>query len=106
MLNPVLNNTKWRELQNAMYALKDLHPKWRTRCKDNGYETNWDGEWYYHFSVGGYSDIEWVEIQITSEKQRIAVLKCLQEIHLPGIITQNGFKVFGYLEQGQAIEYL
>lgn len=28
---------------------------------DNDYVSDWDMEWHYHFTEGGFKDIEWVE---------------------------------------------
>ncbi len=102
----MLNNTKWNELRLGMYELGDLSPRWRTRDLETGYVSEWDGEWFYHFSVGGYGTIEWVELAIAGERQRSAVLEVLRRIHVPGEETQNGFKVFGYARPGQGVEYL
>lgn len=100
-----MNDTKWKEIQSAMYGLRES-PKWRTCSVDNGYISNWDGEWYYHFSEGGFSDIEWVEIKIENQEQLELVLSELKSIHVPGKKTEFGFKVFGYIREGEAIEYM
>lgn len=105
-MHPVMNNTKWRKLQMAMYNLESNRPKWRTRCTTNGYISNWDGEWYYHFSEGGFVDIEWVELKIENETQRKSVFELLQSIHLPGEETDKGFKIYGYINVGTSIDYL
>lgn len=105
-MQPVMNNTKWRELQTAMYELEDVDTRWRTRCVDNGFVSAWDGEWFYHFSEGGYAYIEWVEIRVESEREREIVLSLLKKIHVPGEVTEHGFKVFGYVPVGQTVEYL
>lgn len=88
-----------------MYGLQ-VSPVWRTRCVTNGYVSNWDGEWFYHFSEGGFEDIEWVEIKSDNETQSKAVLLALKEIHVPGIKTEWGFKVYGYVGEGKPIDYL
>jgi len=103
---PAMNNTKWEELRLAMYSLGDLSPQWRTRVMYTGYESSWDGEWFYHFRGGGYDDIEWVEIKVRSAEQSDAVLNALRPIHVPGEKTPEGFKVYGYLPDGQGCEYL
>ena len=90
----------------AMYGLGKNVPKWRTKVIPSGFISNWDGEWFYHFSDGGYEDIEWVEIKITNQEQRKLVLAALQRIHVPGCETKNGFKVLGYASSGTSIEYL
>jgi len=101
-----MNNTKWKELQESMYRLSELSPKWRTCCTANGYVSDWDGEWFYHFSEGGYKDIEWVEIKTENVKQKQLVLSELQMINVPGIETTNGYKVFGYIKEGASVGYL
>jgi len=30
----------------------------------------------------------------------------LKDIHLPGEITEVGFKIFGYIEEGVSVDYL
>lgn len=102
---PVMNNTKWKELQEAMYGLQQ-RPQWRTRCTTNGYISSWDGEWFYHFSEGGFEDIEWVEIKAENETQSELVLSLLKSIHVPGIKTEYGFKVYGYVHEGESVDYL
>ena len=105
-MHPVLNNTKWEELRLAMVALGSTSPKWRARAKSNGYVCPWDGDWYYHFRIGGYKDVEWVELQIVSEEQGAVVLPILREIHLPGCRLGHGFRLFGYVTDGMAPEYI
>ena len=89
-----------------MYALGKDSPKWRTKCTTNGYISDWDNEWYYHFSVGGFKDIEWVELQSSTKEQEHKILSLLKQIHVPGIKTENGYMVFGYVNEGQVIDYL
>lgn len=102
----VMNDTKWKELRDAMYQMGDGSPQWRTRCLTNGYISSWDGEWFYHFSQGGFEDIEWVEIKVGSAEQYSLVLAALRDIHVPGATTEHGFKVFGYVMEGTCIEYI
>ena len=71
-----------------------------------GYESAWNGDWYYHFRNGGYRDIEWAELRITSPQQRRAVRKRLVAIHLPGEETELGFRVFGYVPAGTVVDYI
>jgi hypothetical protein len=101
-----MNDTKWDELRFAMYGLGEGSPRWRTRTVGSGYVCPWDGEWFYHFRIGGYADTEWVEIEVTSAKQKSDVLAALRRIHVPGVETEHGFKVFGYLESGERLDYL
>ena len=101
-----MNNTKWRELQMAMYELKENHPKWRSKCIDNEFISEWDGEWYYHFSEGGYKDLEWVEIKIENQEQKTLVHSKLKDIRVPGHEIENGFRVYGYIKKGQSVDYI
>lgn len=105
-MQPVMNNTKWRELQMAMYAINKFCPMWRTRCLENGYLAPWDGEWFYHFSEGGYDWIEWVEIKTENAEEESVVLAELKKIHVPGHRTEHVFKVYGYLKEGQSINFI
>ena len=105
-LNSVMNDTKWNELRHAMYALGHPWPRWRTRDTENGHVSDWDGEWYYHFNEGGYSTIEWVEIQSNSNDQLELILARLRAIHVPGEPSPHGFIVYGYTQPGQVVDYL
>jgi hypothetical protein len=88
-----------------MHTLGDLRPRWRTKDV-NGYVSPWDGEWFYQFREGGYSTIEWVEIETSSADQDMAVLESLREIHLPGHRIDQGFRVYGYAQAGVTVDWL
>lgn len=103
---PLMNDTKWNELRLAMHEFGDASPRWRTLDVQNGHFSAWDSEWFYHFSLGGYKSIQWVEIAIDSTAQRQAVLSRLAAIHVPGEETETGFRIFGYGELGFAASYL
>jgi hypothetical protein len=102
----VMNNTKWEELRMGMHNLNSLSPRWRTCDLEDRYISEWDGEWFYHFRIGGYKTIEWVEIHISSKEQDEAVLKILKQIYLPGERTENDFKIFGYVYENTTINYI
>lgn len=101
----LMNDTKWNEVRLAMYGLGKLSPRWRTKDVQ-GPISQWDGEWFYHFCNGGYATAEWVEVQISSPEQDAAVLRCLREIHLPGHRVDGGFRIYGYVPDGSAINYI
>jgi hypothetical protein len=100
-----MNNTKWDKIRLAMAAL-DPSPSYRTRCIDNGYISNWDHEWLYHFQIGGYECIEWLEISCETEQEKSNVLNALKKIHIPGETTPTGFMIYGYIKAGQVIEHI
>jgi hypothetical protein len=102
----VMNDTKWDELRLAMYELGASSPLWRTKTLGSGYVCEWDGEWFYHFRIGGYADIEWVEIKIASPPQKMNVLTALRRVHVPGHETGDGFRVYGYVKADERLEYL
>ena len=102
----VMNNTKWEELRVAMCEFEKPSPKWRTRILGSGFESGWDSEWFYHFKDGGYEELEWVEIKAATAEQAPLLLAALRSIHVPGIKTDVGFKVFGHLPKGMPCEYL
>jgi hypothetical protein len=104
MLNPVMNNTKWNELRLAMYALAPT-PAWST-LSTSGYNYGPDREWFYHFRSGGYEDILHVDIQVEAPGQREIVRSVLRNIQVPGEETAAGFRVFGYLQDGQGANYI
>ena len=105
-LVPILNDTKWMEIRESMLSLEELSPVWRSCCTINGHISAWDGEWFCHFLDGGFKDIEWVEIRTDFAAQEKAVLRALKVIHVPGTATENGFKIYGYIKPGFAIDYL
>lgn len=105
-MHPVMNDTKWDELRIAMYELGSLSPQWRTLDVENAHLSSWDGEWFHHFRAGGYRTIQWLEVATSSEVQRQAALLNLSKIHVPGEAMDSGFRVFGYIEDGQAVDYL
>lgn len=102
----VMNNTKWDELRLAMYQLGALSPRWRTKDRQTGYISEWDGEWFYHFRCGGYDTIEWVELKIESAPQRDSVREILRQVHVPGRETDAGFCVYGWVQAEKQVEYV
>jgi hypothetical protein len=96
-MNPLMNNTKWNEIRNAMYGLNDKI-QWRTKDIENGYISNWDAEWYYHFIIGGFNTIEWLEIKFTS-KNKEKIISELVKIHVPGKILDETIIIYGYSEE-------
>lgn len=101
----VLNKTKWDELRLAMYGLGEWSARWRTKDL-SGYVSAWDGDWFYHFRLGDYESIEWVEIQVTTPAQDAAVLARLREIHLPGHRVDEGYRIYGYVQDGTPIGFI
>lgn len=102
--NSLMNNTKWEEIRLAMYnyPVKTL---WRVKNIDNGYLSNWDGEWFCHFKLGGYNTIEWLEIKVDNVAIKNEVINILRKIHVPGEIFENSIKVYGYKKDG-FIDYI
>ena len=105
-MHPLMNDTKWDELRLAMYGLDAFRPRWRTLDIENGYLSQWDREWFYHFRNGGYKSIHWADIALDSPEQRTAVLAELVRIHVPGERTQFGYRILGYARTGEAVGYI
>ncbi len=105
LMTPLMNNTKWDELRLGMYRLGALSPRFRVRNLSSGSISAWDGEWFHHF-FGRHEEDEWVEIAVTSAAQREAVLRVLRSVHVPGVATEAGFTVFGYVPLGTQVAYL
>ena len=103
-LHPVMNNTKWRELRAAMYAIRPA-AKYRSMYI-NGHYSAVDSEWFYHFREGGYDNIQYVDIFAKDSLHRQRIANALKAIHLPGEETGDGFRVYGYALPGQVIDYL
>lgn len=70
------------------------------------YQSLPDREWFYHFNTCGYGDIIHVDIFADSPDHRQFILFALQKINVPGEEIQQGFRVFGYLNSGQMVDYL
>jgi hypothetical protein len=102
----VMNNTKWEELRLGMYGLKEFTPSWRTRDIVTGHICEWDREWFYHFSEGGYETIEWVEIKTEDALQKQVVLKVLKLNHIPAEVSEFGYKIYGYADDTASIQYV
>jgi hypothetical protein len=104
MLNPAMNKTKWDELRLEMLALTP-RPSWST-LSTNGYRSKPDREWFYHFREGGYASILHLDILIDTPVQRERVRAALKKVHVPGEEMPEGFRVFGYLEDGQPADFI
>ena len=89
-----MNNTKWNEIRLAMNDIP-YTVKQRTKDLENGYISQWNADWFYHFMIGGYKTIEWLEIQFTSKTKDIIVNK-LKEINVPAELLENSVKIYGY----------
>lgn len=101
----VMNNTKWEELRRAVCNLDGLHPAFRSKCWSNGFISEWDREWHFHFRLGGYEDIEWFEIRFDSEPQSKTMNAILAKVHVPVETIESGVRVYGYVQPGQFVEY-
>ncbi len=104
MLNPAMNNTKWDEVRLAMYAIKPP-PCWSALFR-SGYRSSPDREWFYHFREDGYASFLHVDIIVDSPVQRELVRSALRKVNVPGEELPEGFRVFGYLEDGQSAALL
>ncbi|HEY6519061.1 MAG TPA: DUF6678 family protein [Roseiarcus sp.] len=104
MLNPAMNNTKWNELRLEMYGIAPP-PSWSTLSL-NGYRSPPDREWFYHFRNGGYESILHLDIRVDTPAQRELVHSALKKVHVPGEEMPDGFRVFGYLQNGQGAAFL
>jgi hypothetical protein len=102
----VMNNTKWEGLRAAMYELGSLHPQFRIKDREREEPWLWDGEWFYHFRRDAYETIEYVDLKVTSQEQRVAVRDRLRAIHLPGVETEEGFRIYGWIKPGEFVDYL
>lgn len=102
--NRLMNNTKWEEIRLAMYNYPST-AQWRVKSIDSTYISNWDGDWFYHFKLGGYESIEWLEIEANNDEIKNGIINILRKIHVPGEILNNSIKVYGY-NKGEFIYYI
>nr|CAP48563.1 putative integron gene cassette protein [uncultured bacterium] len=102
----LMNDTKWDELRIAMYEYPQTL-MWRTKDIENGYISEWDAEWYYHFrpSLNSYKTIEWVEILIDDEQTKQEIIKILKKIHVPGEVEETIIRVYGYAKD-KYVDYI
>jgi hypothetical protein len=106
MNHSVCNHTKWEELRLAMLGIPENRPRWRTKTL-NGHTCEWDGEWYYHFSIGGHKDIEWCEIKLSNKISINHILKAISHIGLCGIIiNEKLIRIYGYVDNSGEIAIL
>ena len=102
----VMNNTKWEELRLAMLSLGSLSPQFQIKDVMSDQPSAWDGEWYYHFRLLPYSTIEWCDLRVRHEEQRREIRQILYAIHLPGEATEEGFRIYGWIQNGAVVNYL
>ncbi|WP_349679164.1 DUF6678 family protein [Clostridium sp. UBA4548] len=100
----LMNNTKWEEIRLAMYDYP-LTIQWRVKNIDNGYISNWDAEWFYHFRLGGYDTIEWLEMKVHNVEMKNDIINILRRIHVAGDVLKDSIKVYGYKKDG-FIDYI
>ena len=95
-----MNNTKWNEIFRAFYENELKQDSsiimWRTKDIDSGYLSDWDGTWT-HFGADPreWDKIDFLQIRLTPENKDY-VLKCLKQIHVPGVVEEDRITVFGY----------
>lgn len=104
MIYSCMNNTKWNEIRLAMVSM-EYPPLWKITFL-NGYESTVDGEWFYHFSEGGYLDIQYLDILTNSVEHHAMVGTILRAIHLPGMETAIGYRILGYADSVSNVDYL
>jgi hypothetical protein len=96
----VANDTKWRELREAVLDLAPSErPQFRCRNLETGGLSQWDGEWYYHWTSGGWDWIEWAELSVETAPQRERVRAILKRIRFAGRETTEGFCIYGYVRK-------
>ena len=103
-LSGLMNNTKWNEIRIKMYEY-NRNTKWRTIDLNTGHISEWDSEWFYHFSVGGFKTIEYLEIHIENDEMKNEIVEILKKIHVPGEINNTSIFIYGYKENGE-INYI
>jgi len=102
----VMNDARWEELRAAMHALGPLRPQFQIKDLKGVMPGGWDGDWFHHFRLLPYSTIEWCDVRVRTEAQRLAVLASLRAIHLPGRSTAEGFRVQGWVRSGESVSYI
>ncbi len=103
----VANDTKWRELRVAVLELAPSEqPRFRCKSLETGYLSEWDGEWYYHWTIGGWDWMEWAELSVETAAQREPVRAILKRIRFAGEETTEGFRIYGYVRNGETVDFV
>ncbi|MBR0780320.1 DUF6678 family protein [Bradyrhizobium iriomotense] len=103
----VANDTKWRELREAMLSLAPSdQPRFRCKSLETGNLSQWDGEWFHHWTSGGWDWMEWAELATETAHQREFVRAILQRIRFAGEQTAAGFRIYGYIRNGEVAGYI
>jgi hypothetical protein len=103
----VANDTKWRELRTAILELENTEcPSFRCMNIETGQLGQWDDEWFYHWLHGGWEWMEWVELRVHTPQQRDALRAILKQLRFAGEETADGFRIYGYIRTGQAVNYV
>lgn len=103
----VANDTKWRELREAVLNLKSSdQPRFRCKNLETGNLSQWDGEWFYHWTSYGRDWMEWAELSIATPHQRTLVRAILKRIRFAGEETAAGFRIYGYVRSGESAGYI
>jgi hypothetical protein len=105
------NNTKWNELLTHMREQRVKKefwlPKFRFKCIDSDYVSNWEGDWFYRvpypFICVSWFEIEYTEYfmdQFGQQKVKFDYLSqfdcLLKQIGFDYIIGKNAIRIFGY----------
>jgi hypothetical protein len=112
-LASVMNDTKWKELVEAMRAMPAGKPLYRIKdvldsCPELG---PWDNEWFCH--LWPYYGIEWIEIDPTRQRQlgpgadqTDAIVVALRECSIPFSFQGRYIRVWGYTRPGATVHFV
>ncbi|MEO4016368.1 MULTISPECIES: DUF6678 family protein [Pseudomonas] len=97
MILPVMNNTKWAELIEAMLSAPEMSPEFRlhSTLAPSDYCTGWDRDWHYH--IHPVAEIEWIELRAVSLDW---LLSTLRKYNLPFSLEEGTPCVWGYTRPG------
>jgi hypothetical protein len=108
-----MNNTKWRELVEAMRAMRAGKPLYRIKDVLDSYPElgPWDNEWFFH--LWPYYGIEWIEIDPTRQTQlgpgvdqTDAIVVALRERSIPFSLEGHYIRVWGYTRPGATVDFV
>lgn len=97
MLLPVMNNTKWVELIEAVLGSPEMKSEFRlhSALAPSDYCTDWDRDWHYH--IHPLAEIEWIELRAVSLEW---LLSTLRKHNLPFSMEGGAPRVWGYTRPG------
>ena len=53
---------------------------------------------FFHFKLGGYTTIEWLEIKVDNDEIKNDLVNIFNKVHVPGEVLNDKIKIYGYIK--------